>query len=106
MEDLNAYEERSSFFLSPSNLSRIIRNRRKGWRSDHLSFVPLLDHGPGTLSLSPDVDPETTDVLLALRRIELNQRNGRPLDEGIPDDIQEKYFGGSKGTDREPEQLA
>jgi hypothetical protein len=84
MEKLREYEEASIPFLGALNIARHIRNRRNGWRSARFDMVPLYDRG-GPISISPSADgPITT-----LARIELNERRGRPLDEGLdhPDQL-------------------
>lgn len=77
------YEESSIPVLGALNLARHIRNRRNGWRhSSGLEFIPLYDHTwPGTVSLSPSAD----GPIATLARIELNERRGRPLTEGLED---------------------
>lgn len=81
MEELRDYEEPSIPVLGALNIARHIRNRRRGWKLDLLSFRPLHDR-PSPISTTASA----TGPIGTLARIEMNARAGRPLEDGLPPD--------------------
>jgi hypothetical protein len=84
MEEL--YEDDSDYevkIFSLRGLSRVLKNLPNMLRYS-LDYVPLYDR-PAPLSLTPSAN----GPIATLSRIELNERRGRPLDEGLssPDQL-------------------
>lgn len=63
MEELHDYEEPSIPVLGALNIARHIRNRRRGWRPDLLSFRPLYDDRPGFNEVDLSIDPPPVHII-------------------------------------------
>lgn len=85
MERSPELEPGKSRFIFLSGLARVLHLRRDGWRRDRTS---MFFDGPGSVALDEGTGPEPPWDVLA--RIELNEKRGRPLTEGIdPDQLKQ-----------------